>query len=33
VTNLEQLRAALKDLSSFAITIRRGNSTIVFPIG
>jgi Do/DeqQ family serine protease len=33
VTNLEQLRAAVKGVPSFAITIRRGNSTIVFPIG
>jgi serine protease Do/serine protease DegQ len=33
VTNLEQLRAALKEAESFAITIRRGNSTLVFPIG
>ena len=33
VSNVEQLRNALKDVKSFAITIRRGNSTIVFPIG
>lgn len=34
VANLEQLRAALKNVqSSFAITIRRGNSTLVFPVG
>jgi serine protease DegQ len=34
VTNIEQLRAALKNVqSSFAITIRRGNSTLVFPVG
>lgn len=33
ITNLEQLRAAVKDASAFAITIRRGNSTLVFPIG
>ena len=33
VTNIEQLRNALKNVQSFAITIRRGNSTIVFPIG
>ena len=31
VTNLEQLRAAVKNASAFAITIRRGNSTLVFP--
>ncbi len=34
VANVEQLRAVMKNVqSSFAITIRRGNSTIVFPIG
>jgi serine protease Do/serine protease DegQ len=33
VTNLEQLRAALKGRDTFAITIRRGNSTLVFPVG
>jgi Do/DeqQ family serine protease len=34
VPNVEQLRAALKNVpSSFAITIKRGNSTLVFPIG
>jgi len=33
VANLEQLRAAVKSAEAFAITIRRGNSTIVFPIG
>jgi Do/DeqQ family serine protease len=33
ITNLEQLRAALKNAESFAITIRRGNSTLVFPVG
>jgi serine protease Do/serine protease DegQ len=33
VTNLEQLRATLKNPNAFAITIRRGNQTLVFPIG
>lgn len=33
VTNIEQLRAAVKDAGAFAITIRRGNSTLVFPVG
>jgi Do/DeqQ family serine protease len=33
VTTVEQLRAAVKDVNSFAITIQRGNSTLVFPIG
>ena len=33
VTNLEQLRNAVRGVNSFAITIRRGNSTLVFPIG
>jgi len=33
VTNLEQLRTAVKGANSFAITIRRGNATLVFPVG
>jgi serine protease Do/serine protease DegQ len=33
ITNIEQLRAAVKDAGAFAITIRRGNSTLVFPVG
>ena len=34
VTNVEQLRAAVRRTpTAFAITIRRGNSTLVFPIG
>lgn len=34
VANLDQMRAALKNApSSFAITIRRGNTTLVFPVG
>jgi Do/DeqQ family serine protease len=33
VTNVEQLRAAVSSGAAFAITIRRGNSTLVFPIG
>jgi Do/DeqQ family serine protease len=33
VTTVEQLKAAVKDVNSFAITIQRGNSTLVFPIG
>lgn len=33
VTNIEQLRSAVKDVNAFAITIRRGNSTLVFPVG
>jgi Do/DeqQ family serine protease len=33
ITSVEQLRAAVKDVNSFAITIRRGNATLVFPIG
>jgi len=33
VTTVDQLRAAVKDVNSFAITIQRGNSTLVFPIG
>jgi serine protease Do/serine protease DegQ len=33
VTSVEQLRAAVKDVNSFAITIQRGNARLVFPIG
>lgn len=33
VANMDQLRAAVKNTKAFAVTIRRGNSTIVFPIG
>ena len=33
VTNLEQLRTLVRDVNSFAITIRRGTQTLVFPIG
>jgi serine protease Do/serine protease DegQ len=33
IQNLEQLRAATKNAPSFAITIRRGTATLVFPIG
>lgn len=34
VANIEQLRAALKNVqSSFAITVRRGSTTLVFPVG
>ncbi|MET0496653.1 MAG: Do family serine endopeptidase [Steroidobacteraceae bacterium] len=33
ITNMEQLRAALKGANAFAITIRRGNQTLVFPVG
>lgn len=33
IANLDQLRAAIKGSGAFAITIRRGNSTQVFPIG
>ena len=33
ITSVEQLRAAVKDVNSFAITIQRGSSTLVFPIG
>ena len=32
ITNLDQLRAAVKDASVFVLTIRRGNSTVVLPI-
>ena len=33
VANMEQLRAALKNVNSFAITIQRGRSRLVFPVG
>jgi serine protease Do/serine protease DegQ len=33
IANLDQLRAAVKSAGAFAITIRRGSSTLVFPIG
>jgi serine protease Do/serine protease DegQ len=33
VANIEQLRAAVKGADSFAITIQRGRSRLVFPIG
>ncbi len=33
VQNVQQLRAAIKDARAFAVTIRRGNATLVFPIG
>jgi Do/DeqQ family serine protease len=33
VTNVDQLRAAVSNGAAFAITLRRGNSTLVFPIG
>jgi Do/DeqQ family serine protease len=33
VTNLEQMRAALRGANAFAVTVRRGNATLVFPIG
>jgi serine protease DegQ len=33
VTNLDQLRAAVKNTNTFLVTIRRGNRTEVFPIG
>jgi serine protease Do/serine protease DegQ len=33
ITNMEQLRATVKDARAFTVTIRRGNSTLVFPIG
>ena len=31
VTNVEQLRNAVRGVNAFAITISRGNSTLVFP--
>lgn len=33
VMNVEQLRTAVKGANSFAVTIRRGNATLVFPVG
>jgi len=33
VTNIEQLRVAVRGANSFAVTIRRGNTTLVFPVG
>jgi Do/DeqQ family serine protease len=33
IQNLDQLRATVKNLNSFAITIKRGTATLVFPIG
>ncbi len=33
ITNMEQLRAAIKDATAFTVTIRRGNATLVFPVG
>ena len=33
VTNIEQLRVAVRGANSFAVTIRRGNATLVFPVG
>ncbi|HEY6644023.1 DegQ family serine endoprotease [Povalibacter sp.] len=33
IANLEQLRAAVKDATAFTVTIRRGNATLVFPVG
>ena len=33
ITNVEQLRATIRNANAFAITIRRGNQTLVFPIG
>jgi serine protease Do/serine protease DegQ len=33
VQNMEQLRAAVKDATAFTVTIRRGNATLVFPVG
>jgi S1-C subfamily serine protease len=33
IGNLEQLRAATKNTEAFAIAIRRGSQTLVFPIG
>jgi serine protease Do/serine protease DegQ len=32
ITSVEQLRAAVRGQNAFAITIRRGNATLVFPI-
>jgi Do/DeqQ family serine protease len=33
IANLDQLRAAVKGANSFAITIQRGRSRLVFPVG
>jgi S1-C subfamily serine protease len=33
IGNIEQLRAAVKGVDSFAITIQRGRSRLVFPVG
>jgi serine protease Do/serine protease DegQ len=33
IANIEQLRAAVKGVDSFAITIQRGRSRLVFPVG
>jgi Do/DeqQ family serine protease len=33
VANMDQLRAVLKNVNSFAITIQRGRSRLVFPVG
>lgn len=33
ITNVQQLRAAIRNANAFAVTIRRGNATLVFPIG
>ena len=33
IANIEQLRAAVKGVESFAITIQRGRSRLVFPVG
>ena len=33
IANVEQLRAAVKGANSFAITIQRGRSRLVFPVG
>jgi serine protease Do/serine protease DegQ len=33
IKNIEELRAALKNVDSFAITIQRGRSRLVFPVG
>jgi S1-C subfamily serine protease len=33
IATIEQLRAAVKGVDSFAITIQRGRSRLVFPVG
>ncbi|HEY7641204.1 MAG TPA: Do family serine endopeptidase [Steroidobacteraceae bacterium] len=33
IKNIDELRAALKNVDSFAITIQRGRSRLVFPVG